>query len=92
MDGLNVVRMLRAVPERLPNDPERFGQRGLADVGVLPDRIDELGLRHHPSRTLQQVEQDRERPRGHPDLFILAPERSVGQVGSERSEPQDAPG
>ena len=91
VDRLDVERPLRLVPQRLPQEAHRLGQRGLGDVRPVPDPVEQGLLAHHPAGPVEQEGQHPQRPGRQGHLHAAARQDAVGAVEVEGAE-RDAGG
>jgi hypothetical protein len=91
VDRLDHGGLGRRVAERLPEDANGFGQRRLADEGLLPDGVDQLLLGHDAVGALEQILENGQRPGRKADLLAVARQRAIERVEAKRPEDEGPP-
>ena len=86
MHRLDVGGGLRIVAQRLPQEADRLGERGVGDKRLLPDRVDDFLARHDGPGALEEELEDAEHARRQGNLIGPAAQQPGGPVEREGPE------
>ena len=89
MHGLDELGLLWVIAERLADEPDSLGERGLAHVSVFPRDVHQRLLRDDAAGALDEMPQDCQGAWRQPDFFSAAGEQPVRKVEAERAEVDD---
>ncbi len=89
MHGLDELGLLWIIAERLADEPDSLGERGLAHVSVFPRDVHQRLLRDDAAGALDEMPQDCQGAWRQPDFFSAAGEQPVRKVEAERAEVDD---
>ena len=89
MHRLDELRLLRVIAQGLADEADRLGERGLADVRILPRNVHQRLLRDDTAGAFDQVLEDGQRTRRQAHFFAVAREQAVGEVEPEPPEVDD---